>query len=268
VIDTIPLMAGIHEQLMGVLRGLAPEQWLAPTACAGWTVKDVAAHLLDGHLRRLSLCRDGHPIAFPDGDPGPFLNRLNALWVDSARRLSPRLLIDLHALAAPQVLDFWRGLDPHGLAFFPVAWAGESRSEVWFDCARDFTEHWHHQQHIREAVGALSLITSEYYPTVLSILMRCVPPAYASVGAPTGTSVHLTARGTAGGSWTLARTASGWEIEPGMTPAPTTAVAMPQRDLWLLFTRKLTPRDAESRAAIAGNPELARPFFRARAIIG
>jgi mycothiol maleylpyruvate isomerase-like protein len=131
----------------------------APTACADWTAKDLTAHLLDGNQRRLSICRDGQRVSFPGGDLGTWLNDLNASWVYAARRLSPRLLIDLHKLVGPQIIEFWRSLDPHADAFFPVAWAGESRSDVWFDCARDFTEHWHHQQQIRET-SAASLITA------------------------------------------------------------------------------------------------------------
>ena len=44
-------------------------------------------------------------------------------------------------------------LPSHGRAIFSVAWAGESESENWFDVARDYTERWHHQQQIRDAVG-------------------------------------------------------------------------------------------------------------------
>ena len=39
---------------------------------------------------------------------------------------------------------------------FGVAWAGEERSPAWFDVARELTERWHHQAHIRLATGALT----------------------------------------------------------------------------------------------------------------
>lgn len=268
MIDTVPLMAMLHAELLELLQNLGPEQWSAPTACAGWTVKDLAAHLLDGHQRRLSICRDGQNIPFPGGDVGAWLNDLNASWVHAARRLSPRLLIDLHKLVGPQILEFWRSLDPYAEAFFPVAWAGESRSDVWFDCARDFTEHWHHQQQMREAIGAASLITGAYYPVVLSILMRCVPLAYADVNAPMQTSVRITAAGEAGGVWTLARTDSHWVIALGDSASPECCIEMPQRDVWLLFTKKLTPEEAERRATTTGEPRLAHPFFRSKAVMG
>lgn len=68
-------------------------------------MKDVAAHILDGNLRRLSICRDGHALAFPGGDLGRWLNELNGSWVSAARRLSPRILIDLHKLVGMSLLE-------------------------------------------------------------------------------------------------------------------------------------------------------------------
>ncbi len=268
MIDTIPLMAMLHGELVELFESLHTDQWDASTACPGWTVKDLAAHLLDGSQRRLSICRDGQRVSFPGGDLGTWLNDLNASWVSAARRLSPRLLIDLHKLVGPQIVEFWHGLDPHADAFFPVAWAGESRSDVWFDCARDFTEHWHHQQQIREAINAKSLITPAYFPVVLSILMRCVPPAYSDIAAPTQTSVRIVAVGNAGGVWTLARTDSGWVIEPGDALSPQCSIEMPQRDVWLLFTKKLAPQEAEDRATISGDRRLAQRFFGCKAVMG
>ena len=130
-----------------------------------------------------------------------------------------------------------------------MLWAGESRSEVWFDCARDITEHWHHQQQIQEATGTASLITREYYPyypTVLSVLIRWVPVAYFKVGAPAGTAVRLTAGSDQDGEWTLARTDSGWEIDTRTSVSSQCWVDLPQRGVWLLFTKKLTPETVEA----------------------
>jgi hypothetical protein len=53
------LFPGLHAELIALLRGLAQEDWSRPTVAGAWTVKDVAAHLLDVQLRRLSAQRDG-----------------------------------------------------------------------------------------------------------------------------------------------------------------------------------------------------------------
>jgi uncharacterized protein (TIGR03083 family) len=89
-------------QLLDLLLGLPPDCWQAPTACAGWSVKDIAAHLFGDDLSRLARQRDG----FIEASPGPaeplvaFINRHNAEWVQALRRLSPPVLCDLLAGAA------------------------------------------------------------------------------------------------------------------------------------------------------------------------
>jgi uncharacterized protein (TIGR03083 family) len=59
-----------------LLRKLDESDWAAETVCPGWSVRDVAAHLLHDDLRRLSRSRDhvGGPV--PDaGESLPtFLN--------------------------------------------------------------------------------------------------------------------------------------------------------------------------------------------------
>src|SRR5213082_3892646 len=54
VIDTRHLFAPLHAELMSLLRGLSAEDWEKPTVAKAWRVRDVAAHLLDTQLRRLS----------------------------------------------------------------------------------------------------------------------------------------------------------------------------------------------------------------------
>src|SRR6266851_4585015 len=156
-IETVTLFPPLHEELMRLLRNLSPEDWQRPTVCTGWMVRDIAAHLLDGDLRRLSFTRDG---VFPPPPPAPiqshqdlvgFLNGLNAEWVRAARRMSPRVLVDLLELTGPQVSAYFASLHPDGEAAFSVGWAGEPVSANWFDTAREYTERWHHQQQIRDA---------------------------------------------------------------------------------------------------------------------
>lgn len=161
------LFPGLHAELIALLRGLAPDDWSRPTAAGSWTVKDVTAHLLDVQLRQLSCKRDGAMPPPPDppiagyADLVAFLNRLNAEWVTAARRLSPRVLTDLLELAGGQMAESQAGLDPFAPALFAVAWAGEEESLTWFDMAREHTELWHHQQQIRDAVGAPPLSRME-----------------------------------------------------------------------------------------------------------
>ncbi|HZI73431.1 MAG TPA: maleylpyruvate isomerase N-terminal domain-containing protein, partial [Gemmatimonadales bacterium] len=107
-VQLVGLFPDLHHELMTLLRGLAPQAWNRPTACARWSVQDIVAHLLDTCFRRLSLGRDQTEIAPPRplgryGDLVAFLNQLNAEWVIAARRLSPRMLMDLMEWAEPQL---------------------------------------------------------------------------------------------------------------------------------------------------------------------
>src|SRR5206468_2720655 len=123
-IDTRYLFAPLHGELMSLLRGLPAEEWEKPTVARAWRVRDVAAHLLDTQLRRLSVQRDGHSLP-PDRPLLEFLNHLNATWVEAARRFSPRVIVDLLDATGRTLASFIESLDPHGEAPFPVAWAGE-----------------------------------------------------------------------------------------------------------------------------------------------
>jgi len=45
-------------------------------------------------------------------------------------------------------------LDPDEMAG-PIGWAGSAPSPVWLHLAREYSERWVHQQHIREPFGGL-----------------------------------------------------------------------------------------------------------------
>jgi hypothetical protein len=122
-INTLDLFDEVNGHLLALLRSLGPDDWHRPTMCSAWDVKDIAAHLLDTALRRLSLHRDSY--ASPHLRPGPdgllpLLNRLNAEWTVAARRLSPSVLIHLLEWSGREVVAFFRTLDPDT----PAAWAG------------------------------------------------------------------------------------------------------------------------------------------------
>src|SRR2546430_16743970 len=46
--EMIELISAEAFQLQDFLAGLSPEEWSRPSACAGWTVGDVVAHLTQG----------------------------------------------------------------------------------------------------------------------------------------------------------------------------------------------------------------------------
>ena len=132
-IDTVPLFRPLLAELLALLRGLDDAQWRRPTVAGEWTVHDVAAHLLDGDLRKLALVRDGHVLEPPEPLTSAralatFVRTLNAEGVGFGRRLSPRVLGDLLEVTGEWVARYLEGLPPFGPALFPVSWAGDARS--------------------------------------------------------------------------------------------------------------------------------------------
>ena len=53
-IDVVDLFPGERAALLDLLAGLDGAAWRAPTACLGWSVHDVALHLLGDDVGRLS----------------------------------------------------------------------------------------------------------------------------------------------------------------------------------------------------------------------
>jgi uncharacterized protein (TIGR03083 family) len=261
-LQTAHLFLPLHQELLSLLRSLSREDWERPTAAAGWSVRDMVAHLLDTDLRRLSFQRDGlAPLApsapiVTDRDLVAFLDELNATWVSAARRLSPRVLIDLHELVGPQVATLFSSLDPFAPAV-GVAWAGEERSAVWFDTAREYTEKWLHQQHIRDAVGAALLTERRWMYPVLDTFVRGLPHTFRTLNASPGTHVTLTVTEPLAESWTITAAAGGWRLGKGAAPDAAAQVTMDQDTAWRVFTKGMTSETARQRAVLQGDLTLA-----------
>lgn len=274
-IDTLPLFPGERAALLEVLRDLSPAEWNLPTACPGWSVKDVAAHLLGDDIGRLSRGRDGYVNpAFAAGLdittlPGlvTAINRQNAVWDAGARRMSPRLLIELLALTGKWTQEYFASLDLDAPGM-PVDWAGPEPAPVWFDVAREYTERWHHQQHIRDAVGRPGLKEREWFAPVLETFVRGLARPLVYVAAPIGTALRLTISGEAGGEWVALRGEDGWRlgIAPDLPAAAT--VALDQEIAWRLFTKGIAKDEARQTARISGDPALAEHILATVSILG
>src|SRR5437868_3628952 len=92
-IFTAHLFPKLEGMLIELLRSLTSQEWEKQTLAPKWKVKDVAAHLLDTQLRKLSICRDGHSLQAPqitsNAELVAFINSLNADGVKKYRQLNP-----------------------------------------------------------------------------------------------------------------------------------------------------------------------------------
>ena len=274
MIDTRPFFRPLAQEFVLLLRRLPQDAWDRPTAAGSWTVRDVLAHLVDGTLRRLSFDRDRltpppppRPLA-GERDFVAFINELNREWVVLARRFSPRVLTDVYASASLDLAMFFETVPLDAPALFGVSWAGEAESQAWFDIGREFTEHWHHQAQIRDAVGEPPPSNPEWLRSVLAIAMRGLPHAYRNVPAAEGTALVVQVTGASGGTWTLQREHDRWVL---MTDAvegtPAARVVTSADSLWKLLFNGLAPADAEQRLELTGASALTMPLMRARSVI-
>lgn len=248
------LLPKIHAELIKLLRSLSVEEWQKPTMCPGWNVKDVALHLLGVEIGNLSRRRDGHMIKanlHSHQELIATINDWNQSWVSVARRMSPRLVIDLLELTGGQICTFFQQLAP----FAPggaVSWAGPEPAPVWLDLAREYTERWHHQQHIRDAVGRPGLKEPEFFSPVLQAFMRALPYTYRDIPTDEKASVTVTVNGPAGGKWSIVNLDRAWHLYNGAPASPTAEVIFDQETAWRLCTRGITQQQALEQSIVQG----------------
>jgi uncharacterized protein (TIGR03083 family) len=271
-VDTVELFPGLHAELITLLRGLDDADWSRPTLAGSWRVRDVAAHLLDGDLRKLSGGRDAHrpPVDGPlssFADVVALIDRLNAEGVAYAARLSPRVLTDLLEATGRWVSAFVADLPPHGEAPHSVAWAGEERSENWMDTGREYTERWHHQMQIRDAVGAPGLLRHRWLHPLLDLSVRALPRAYEGAAAPEGTAVVLQVQAEGENAWSLVREAARWTVFRGAAPDAAARVTVDADTAWRILYNALPADAARERITVDGDPALAEPMLRARSVM-
>lgn len=266
-----PLLRKVDKKLIELLRSLASAEWDRQTVSLRWKVRDVAAHLLDTALRKLSLVRDSCFVeSVTINSPREvvaLVHRMNAEGVAVFRRLSPPVLIALMELACEQSADFHESLDPSAPAAFPVSWAGDSASPNWFDTARELTERWHHQQQIRLATNRPGIMTPELYHPVLDCFLRGLPHLYRDVQAPTGTTLRVEISGECGGQWSLARTEAGWSLVSRPLGPPAASITIPQEIAWRVFTKGIRRESAASQVSFEGDAALAGSVLGLVAIV-
>lgn len=262
VILTSPLLSKLDEHLLDVLKSLSASDWERKTIVPLWNLKDIAAHLLDGNIRPLSMLRDSYFGEKPGDissyqDLVVFLNKLNADWVRAMKRVSPQVLIELLEITGREYCEYIASLDPFSQAAFSVAWAGELVSENWFHIAREYTEKWHHQQQIRLAVGQTQILyTKELYYPYLETSMRALPYHYRNMEAPLKSLLRVTILGDSGGTWDLLKQENEWVLLKKSDLNPTCEIKISPQIAWRMFTKGINMKDAEKEVMITGTESL------------
>lgn len=261
MIDVLPLFPKLNSSLISLLSGLDQRQWNMSTLCKQWKVKDIAAHLLDGALRRLSAGRDSYQ---PDlQNPGSnqyllaYLNTMNEDWVNAYKRVSPQILIEQLQLAQEQLYQYFVNLDPYEQAVFPVSWAGETISTNRFDIAREYTERWLHQQQIRQALGAESILKPDLYYPFLETCMLALPYHYQTLKSSDESMVRIEIVGNSGGVWSIICKDNTWKFTDSSGEI-TSQVYIDQNIAWMLFSKGIEINQASQYWQVIGDQNMGR----------
>ena len=279
-INAVPLFPEERTSLLDVLSSLTPADWSRDTSCPGWSLKNIAAHLLADDFGRLSSGPGPHQdagfkpssAATFEADLLTFIKVQNEAWIAAARRLSPRLIIDLLRWSGGETQTYFESLNPDAMASTGVSWAGEERSANWLDLARELTERWLHQQQIREAAGIPPLYDPHIFVPVLDTFVRALPHTFRNTDAPQGTLVRLTVTdvGPALASplrYDLIRDAAAWRLAQPLDSDPDAQATIPAETAWRVFTKGITKPDAIALSTLEGDPTLAEKVFDTVSII-
>ena len=273
----------LHQGLVTLLRGLSAEEWLRPTVAGAWRVRDVVAHLVDGSLKTVSSRRDTYrpgkgPAISSYHELVAHINRVNRSWIEASERLSPALLIELLEQFGPLEAQLLADLPPHEPSPVSVAWAGETESANWMHVGREYTERWHHQMQIRDAVRAshpaavAELLRRDWCYPMLDLSMRALPRAYREYPGRDGTAVLVCVANTAtappwSAEWTLQYEPDGWRVWRGRPTFASTTVAADADTMWRHFYNALPLEEARTRVTVHGDQSLAEPLFVTRSVM-
>jgi len=254
----------MREELLRVLGGLSEAEWQYPTACTGWSVKDVALHLLGDDIGLLSRRRDGFSAADAEFETFEqvvaFINLQNDIWLRAARRMSPAVLLSLLEVTGKSVHDWANALDPDAVGA-PVDWVTADNAPVWMELAREYTEYWAHHQHICNALDEDSLL-GDYRFTALAAYSWALPRAYGGLSAPARTTVQFTyVDGDETRDWYVMREMGRWRLLGYTNAEAATQIRIPADVAWRLFTKGVSSEAAREAASIEGDEAFAEPFF-------
>ncbi|MFG2793472.1 maleylpyruvate isomerase family mycothiol-dependent enzyme [Streptomyces sp. NPDC048419] len=255
-IDARPLFASELTSLLDLLRALRPSEW-NNTAVPGWTVHDLAAHVLGDFHGRLGWRTPGHERIIAPGETlEAFIHRINQEWVELHAHQSHAAIVEGLELAGSQVGRRFESADLHA-AGMAVSWAGADPAPAWLDIAREFTEYWTHRQQIRHATGRSTDSGARALSKVLDTFMRALPHTLRDTQAPAGTQLHVVIDGPGGGTWAVTATPDRWSPAEAPGSRPTTTVSLDWETAWRLCTRGIDPSTALARVRVSGERQLA-----------
>lgn len=272
MIDTRDLFQELNASFLEDLQRIPPGQWDNRTCYPSWRVRDIMAHLIQTALGRLSRQRDHYPNGLsPPEMEFTLLSELikgsNEAWVDCMKGISPELLFTLFRITEQQLSDFMKTQELGGDPFFPVSWADRRIQQNWMDIGREYTERWHHQQQIREALNLPLRNEKRFLKPVIDLTVLSLPRWYEDLDTETGSCLEIVINGSSGGIWYLLKRDRIWVLKRSGPEEIQGRVEMTEDLFWRFMMRCCSPGEAEKEMTFSGSPALCNNFLRARSVM-
>lgn len=150
--ELVAIDCGVLDDAANLGAALNAEQWATPTACAGWSVADMVAHLID--IEQV-LLGDPRPDHEPDWATLPWvdrdLSRFTELGVDARRgRAQADVVAELRETTERRMAQLESG--PHELDTLVPGFFGK-QTPLGRQLSRRILDSWVHLQDMRNALG-------------------------------------------------------------------------------------------------------------------
>ena len=269
--DVAELFALERGRLLGLLGTFDESDWHKSSPCPGWTVLGLCCHILGDDLSALARFRDQHHGTAPPEDlsEAAFIEWIDLLqieWVQAARRLSPRLVIDLLAWTEPQLIELLTTQNPRAPTGH-VSWAGQGPVPVWLEQVRELSEYWIHRQQLLQALGQVSDLRADLAEPVLNGLRWAYPYRLNQIQASDGDTVSIEISGPVQATWHVVSEARSWSFHRGPGSRCVANLSLNADQAWRLLTNNLSPID-QAAIQVTGDPQIVDVLRRTRAIIG
>lgn len=271
-IDTRHLFKAIALDIIGLLKSVPPAKWNGKTCYPNWRVKDIIAHMLQTAMYRLSKQRDSYKLDSKGGTPeytqlSGWIEDANERWVSCYTEVSPEVLLPMFEETELQLAELMEAQDLETPPFYKVAWADESIQFNWMDVAREYTERWHHQMQVREALGLPLLYDKKYFVPLLDILALSLPKWLSAYKPAVPADIVFTLSGELHYTIVLQRQAEGWTLTARGANRIAGHLQLSAEVFWKLLMRSISPEQAKADIQLEGDSKILDYFLNARAVM-
>jgi uncharacterized protein (TIGR03083 family) len=188
--ELVAIDCGVLDDAAALGDSLTAEQWITPTACTGWTVGDLVAHIID--IEQV-LLGDPRPDHEPDWNSLPWvdreLSRFTEIGVDARRgRPQAEVIAELRDTTERRMAQLEAG--PHDLETLVPGFFGK-QTPLGRQLSRRIFDSWVHLQDMRTALGI-----SEGWDSLAALVTRGqvidgVEHAWSSLDTSSLDAVHI-----------------------------------------------------------------------------